>query len=84
MPSPRLSNRRLEKLLSVFETDGFAASTVVTSAHHSQALPAEVMLLSEPASEDGLCLQGFAYAIGLETATALCVYGAWQAWQILR
>jgi hypothetical protein len=84
MPSPRLSKRKLGRFLSVFETDGFAASAVVTSAHHAQALLAEVIPLYEPANEDGLCLRGLACAIGLETAAALCVYGVWQAWQILR
>lgn len=84
MPSPFVASRRLKELVSVFETDAFAASLVVTSANHTAALPAEVAPLSEPASEDGACMKGVAYAIGLETAAVLCVYGAWQIWRVLR
>jgi hypothetical protein len=84
MPSPFVANRRLEEFVSAFEADAFAASATVSSAHHAQALPAEFTPLSDPACEDGARMKGVAYAIGLEAAAALCVYGAWQFWQVLR
>lgn len=30
------------------------------------------------------CLRGFCWAIGIESTVALCVYGAWRIWSLLR
>lgn len=40
--------------------------------------------LPESIARDGNCLKGLGFALGLEAGAALCVYGAWQLWQILR
>jgi len=42
----------------------------------------------EPCAADEIptstgCMRGFCWAIGIEAATALCVYGAWILWTVL-
>jgi hypothetical protein len=84
MPARLLDNRDFREFISFVEPNRFIPVQVATFANRLKALPAEITHLSEPASKHGACMKGVAYAIGLETAAVLCVYGVWQFWQVLR
>jgi hypothetical protein len=60
-----------------------------TAADSALQLPArakrfEFDRLPESAAEDGSCLKGAGFALGFEVLAALCIYGVWQLWQLLR
>jgi len=40
--------------------------------------------LADGAAGGGSCLKGLGFAVGIEAGAALCFYGAWQLWKILR
>lgn len=44
----------------------------------------EIDPLPESFVEDGSCLKGAGLALGIETLAALCVYGVWRLWNVLR
>ena len=69
-------------------------SSICTDAYDHGMPPSTVCEGSRPAREtdsrsgsksEGLrCVRGSLFALGFEVAMALCVYGIWEAWHLLR
>jgi len=45
-------------------------------------LDARESALPDATTRDGNCLKGLGFALVIEAGAALCLYGAWQLWQI--
>jgi len=44
----------------------------------------EIEPLPESITADGSCLKGAGFALVFEVVTALCIYGGWLLWKVLR
>jgi len=68
--------------VSAFDTLLAPATLLDVSGGRSASAEQEPWAADEIPTSTG-CMRGFFWAIGIETATALCVYGAWRLWTIL-
>ena len=79
-------------VLDRFEYEAFRASLLTGSATPaSSSSPREISAFQDESdylcesSMDGMnCFKGSLWALGMEAAAALCVFGIWQLWHILR
>ena len=64
-------------------TNSYAGPLVAPAALETEALAKQMDSQSEFKANTPRCARGFLYAIGLEAAAALCIYGIWQVWHII-
>ena len=84
MGSQALSHPDAGTFRGAIPIDINASSTTEESAEHAQAFSAVIDEASD-SNESGLgCARGIRLMIGLEAATALCLYGIWHLWHVLR
>ena len=71
-----------------FDTAALNAASVLDAPDVRPArveeLDDEAQLSASEIPTSSGCLRGFCWAMGIEAATALCVYGAWRLWTFLR
>jgi hypothetical protein len=79
-----LSEFEVVEFRSSMRTDPYVGVMPSSTVREALRPARETQSRSESKSEGIRCVRGSLFALGLEAATALCVYGIWEAWHILR
>lgn len=82
MPAQVLDSRAMEEFLPAIDAGRFIPLPTPASLSNVIALPTKIAEHDDPALRDGNCLNALIFAVGLEAALGMMLYGVWQLWQI--
>lgn len=84
MASPALNHFEVEELKASILSEPHVGPVLATSVCEAFAPTQDSDSLSVPTSAGLKGAKGAMWAFGIEAAVALCFYGIWQLWHILR